>query len=103
MNFSPWPAPGKWFRFERNYGVHVTAKPDYGRYLTLDDLESFDYYVGTRFFLSMRTPLFRFYLGSKPITLADPGSYWRKHPIIETYATDGLNFFEPSARLSLGK
>ena len=102
MNYSPWPAEGKWFRLERNYGVVVDAKPFYGDY-KLSELESISLMVGKHWFLSFRCPWFHFYLGAKPITLEDPQFYWRSYWEVMEYRQDGFEFYQQSARFGFGE
>ena len=72
MNYSPWPAPGEWFRAELRPSYFVTAS--YGGkwpWWTRLTGERFRAWWGRWPFLSVRNRWFGFYVGWKPINLAD--------------------------------
>jgi hypothetical protein len=101
-SFSPWPEPDRWFAFALRRAVWVSANPFYGEQYTVGPNcpEQFKVRRGWFPFITVNTRLFHFYIGWKPITLADPKFYWR-----DLVVNDWLNhelFVQLSARWGAG-
>lgn len=72
MDYSPWPAPGRWFRFEINRAYALTAKYNgiWPRWTVVTG-RKFRATWGRWPFLSVILGRVRFYIGWKPVTLRD--------------------------------
>lgn len=95
--FSPWPAPNRRIEFRLRRATWISARPMYGRY----PLTALRRFLMLRFiwpFFTFSGANFHFYLGWKPISLNDPGFYWR------AFATEAVPpFVEASARFGWGE
>lgn len=99
--FSPWPLPGKWYEWRRRQAVCVKATPQYGLYLP-EALETIEVKEVNAWFLTVRNRLFHFYIGYRPITLADSKFYWRNHPDVKPHWEAGKLFVERKKRWGIG-
>ena len=103
--YRPWPKKGKWFRFERNWAACVNAEPPYDtHYPVLEgaEPERISVRFGRWWFWAADCPLFHFHFGYTPVTLDDPGFYWRDHPFVLPWRESGKLFVVWSQRWGLG-
>ena len=105
-NFSPFPAPGKHFEFRRRKAIAVRAEPMYDtKYpsLTLNNLKKISVKDGDWFFMCWNFWNWHGYAGWRPITLDDPGFYWREHWSVLPYWVVGRLFVQHFAvRMGFG-
>jgi hypothetical protein len=105
-NYSPWPEAGRRYRFDYLPMIAALAHPDYnagGARYTLLDLKRLDVREGRRPFFSIRNRFFHFYVGWKPINVADdPAFFWRELKVVQDGIKRNVLFGELSIRFGVG-
>ena len=94
MNYSPWPRPGRWFRFERFEAWKLTV--NYGE----ETHKQFHAEFGRWWFFSWNIAgLWHGYIGHKPVNLRDPKfqtppDFSRERPAVEWSTRMGIGDIE---------
>lgn len=103
--FHPWPPEGKSFEFRWRKATWCIVRPWYGYNSMFVPLTAVRFMFPVTFwfpFLTIRTKYFHCYYEWKPITLDDPGFYWRDLDVVKQWRAEGRLFVQGGARQGTG-
>lgn len=101
----PWPEDGRWVELRWRKAVWPLIRPWYGYNNKLIPITAVERMTPITFwlpFFTLKTKYFHWYLGFKPITLDDPGFYWRNLDIVKKWRDEERQFVQLSWRWGIG-
>lgn len=100
----PWPLSG-WLNFRFRKATWCVVRPWYGYNNTFIPITAVRFMFPVHFwlpFLTIRTKWWHWYCGWKPISLDDPGFYWRDLDVVQRWRSEGRQFVQLSWRWGVG-
>lgn len=101
----PWPLDG-WIELRFRRATWCIVRPWYGYHNIFIPLTAVKWMTPIHFlfpFFTLKTKYFHWYAGWKPITLKDPGFYWRDLDQVLKWRAEDRQFVQLSWRWGVGE